>query len=388
MSRSAVFLDEMGIGPQWRLRNAAPAMFDEDAEADGLDADAIVYAGEAAGAPAAEAVAAAPKAAATAPAALANELAPVAASPARTPSAGQPPAAANADEDSTAWFDEAPAVPPPAAGARPQAAAQAPGAPQRPPAGMSAPAAPAQQRAAAQPPAARPPAAHPAADGIGDESTAWFDDVPAGMVPVARAAPPAPFDDNAVRGPVSAEAIANMDWSALRAAVQTCTRCELCETRKAAVPGRGDAHAQWLVLATAPNEEDESQQRPVSAEPGQLLDNMLKAISLAPEEDAYVTTLVKCRPPADRPPNPDELSSCRPYLQRELELAGTRAILTLGHTAGKGLLGAAARGKVLRHDGIPTVATYHPADLLRKPEDKARAWADLCLAKAAHAGRA
>ncbi|MNR51861.1 Uracil DNA glycosylase superfamily protein [compost metagenome] len=102
---------------------------------------------------------------------------------------------------------------------------------------------------------------------------------------------------------------------------------------------------------------------------------------------------MKCRPPAaedggDSLPTPEQLAACRPYLQRELELAGSRMILTLGHTAGKGLLGAAARGKVLRYDGIPTIATYHPADLLRKPADKAKAWSDLCLAKAAHAGRA
>jgi DNA polymerase len=183
-----------------------------------------------------------------------------------------------------------------------------------------------------------------------------------------------------------------MDWTALQAAVKSCTRCDLCHSRKAAVPGRGDANAQWLVLGAAPTAADEDQQRSIAADPGQLLDNMLKAIGVATDEDAYVTTLVKCRPTtadgADRLPTADELSACRPYLERELELAGTRIILTLGHTAGKGLLGGAARGKVLRYDGIPTIATYHPADLLRKPEDKAKAWSDLCLAKAAHAGRA
>jgi DNA polymerase len=184
-----------------------------------------------------------------------------------------------------------------------------------------------------------------------------------------------------------------MDWATLQAAVATCTRCDLCHSRLAAVPGRGDPHAQWLVLGTAPSSADEQEVRSITGEAGQLLDNMLKAIALTPDEDAYVTTLVKCRPPAaedgsDSLPNPEQLAACRPYLQRELELAGSRMIVTLGHTAGKGLLGAAARGKVLRYDGIPTVATYHPADLLRKPADKAKAWSDLCLAKAAHAGRA
>lgn len=182
---------------------------------------------------------------------------------------------------------------------------------------------------------------------------------------------------------VSAAAIARMDWPALRAAVHACTRCGLCRERGAAVPGRGPAQAPWLVLGTAPAADDEAQARPLAGAPGQLLDNMLKAIAVAPEQDAYVTTLVKCRPPGDRAPTADEMAACRPYLEREIALAGTRAVVTLGHTAAKGLLGAAARGKVLRLQQIPVVATYHPADLLRKPADKARAWADLCLARSA-----
>ncbi|MRV73944.1 hypothetical protein GJ700_19740 [Duganella sp. FT92W] len=179
-----------------------------------------------------------------------------------------------------------------------------------------------------------------------------------------------------------------MDWPALRAAVQSCTRCTLCQERSAAVPGRGGDSAPWLVLATAPNGDDEAQGRPLAGAPGQLLDNMLKAIQVVPDKDAYVATLVKCRPQGDRAPTADELAACRPYLERELALAGSRAIVTLGHTAGKALLGAAARGKVVRLEQIPVVATYHPADLLRKPEDKARAWADLCLARSAFDGRA
>jgi uracil-DNA glycosylase family 4 len=182
--------------------------------------------------------------------------------------------------------------------------------------------------------------------------------------------------------------IARMDWPALRSAVQGCTRCALSRERRAAVPGRGGERAPWLVLAAAPAVEDETQVRPLAGAPGQLLDNMLKAISVKAEPEAYVTTLVKCRAQDDRAPGPDVVAACRPYLEREMALAGTRAIVTLGHVAAKGLLGAAARGKVLRLAQIPVVATYHPADLLRKPEDKARAWADLCLARAAFDGGA
>jgi DNA polymerase len=346
MNRSAIFLNEMGVGPQWRLRDAPPAAFsDAPDEPQGQEqtweqAVASISAG------------AAPVVVAAQPEEAVEAI-----------QAATEPVAATMIEAAAPAAPAAPATPP-----APTQAVTAPAPTQAVPAPVATP--------AVAPIAARPPVS---AD---DASTAWFDDAPAApaaVVPVTR-------------GPVSEPGIADMDWTALQAAVKSCTRCDLCHSRKAAVPGRGDANAQWLVLGTAPTAADEDQQRSIAADPGQLLDNMLKAIGVTTDEDAYVTTLVKCRPTtadgADRLPTADELSACRPYLERELELAGTRIILTLGHTAGKGLLGGAARGKVLRYDGIPTIATYHPADLLRKPEDKAKAWSDLCLAKAAHAGRA
>jgi DNA polymerase len=335
MNRSAIFLNEMGVGPQWRLRDAPPA-----------------------------AVSDAPEEAQEQEQTWEQAVASIAADAAPVVVAAQPEEAVEAIPAASMIEAAAPA---------PVQAFTAPAAPPAPAQAVPAPVA----TPAVAPIAARPPTS---AD---DESTAWFDDAPA-------AAPPAVAP--VARGPVSEPGIPDMDWTALQAAVKSCTRCDLCHSRKAAVPGRGDAIAQWLVLGTAPTAADEDQQRSIAGDPGQLLDNMLKAIGVATDEDAYVTTLVKCRPTtadgADRLPTADELSACRPYLERELELAGTRIILTLGHTAGKGLLGGAARGKVLRYDGIPTIATYHPADLLRKPEDKAKAWSDLCLAKAAHAGRA
>jgi len=365
MNRNEVFLQEIGVGVQWRLRNPAPAegeayagdgvgeVTEDGGAAESVDLAAAVmaaYAGH--------------EAAAVRREAPAPALAPAPQAPAMQPPAAQPPAARpapGAASDDTAWFDDAPlpATPPPVVTKSPAKPVQA--APSRPPA------------AGAEEP----------------ESTAWFDDVP---VPAVT---PAPASAAARAQQAAGQQIADMDWTALQAAVSTCTRCDLCHSRQAAVPGRGDPHAQWLVLGTAPTAADEQEVRAITGEAGQLLDNMLKAIALTPDEDAYVTTLVKCRPPAaqdgsgsDSLPTPEQLAACRPYLQRELELAGSRMILTLGHTAGKGLLGAAARGKVLRYDGIPTIATYHPADLLRKPADKAKAWSDLCLAKAAHAGRA
>ena len=361
MNRNEVFLQEIGVGVQWRLRNPAPGAAEPYAGDDPavvaeagepVDLAAAVMAAYAAHEPAAAQPPSAQPHAAQPPV-VQPVVQPVAQAPAVQPPAARPAPGSAADD--TAWFDDAPlpATPPPVVTKSPAKPVQA--APSRPPA------------AGAEEP----------------ESTAWFDDVP---VPVAA---PAPASARAQAG----QQIADMDWGALQAAVSTCTRCDLCLSRQAAVPGRGDPHAQWLVLGTAPAAADEQEVRAITGEAGQLLENMLTAIALTPDEDAYVTTLVKCRPPpapdgGDSLPTPEQLAACRPYLQRELELAGSRMILTLGHTAGKGLLGAAARGKVLRYDGIPTIATYHPADLLRKPADKAKAWSDLCLAKAAHAGRA
>ncbi len=246
-------------------------------------------------------------------------------------------------------------------------------------------AAAAQPTAAAVPP---PPAAAPptSAAALADDSTAWFDDVPVPPSSTPAAAPAAR------RAPVSDEAIADMDWTALQAAVTSCTRCPLSETRRAAINGRGAHSARWIAITPSPSEQDEEAGEPVSGEAGQLLNNMLKAIELKPESDVYIATLVKCRPStpdgADRLPSSDEVIACRPFLDRELALTGATMAMTFGQFAAKGLMmGPAARGKVMHYGAnqLPVVATYHPDDLLRKPEDKAKAWGDLCLAKASHA---
>ena len=177
-----------------------------------------------------------------------------------------------------------------------------------------------------------------------------------------------------------------MDWPELQAAVSSCTRCTLCETRVAAVNGRGAENAGWIAIAGAPSPADEQDVQAVTGEAGQLLHNMLKAIELKPETEVYITNVVKCRPPA-RNPTGEEVLACRPYLDRELALTGATMAMTFGQFAAKGLMmGPAARGKVMHYGAnhLPVVATYHPDDLLSKPEDKAKAWADLCLAKASH----
>lgn len=346
-TRSAAFLHEMGIGVQWQLRHASQAQ--DEAAAD---------------TPAPEAMPAQPTAAAQAVAPLMPATQP-ATHPAQAADVQRIASLEQAADGQQAAPPSQFAAAAPAASA-PQAVASPPVSVPQPPRAEAVP-----QRAAAAPPAAA----------IDDESTAWFDDAP---VPPPAAAP-------ARTAPVSDAAIAQMDWEALQAAVTTCTRCPLCATRRAAVPGRGAENARWIAIAAAPTQADEQAGAAISGDAGQLLNNMLKAIALRPEQDVYVATLVKCRPAtadgADRAPSAEEVVACRPFLDRELALTGATMAMTFGQFAARGLMmGAAARGKVMRYGAseLPVVATYHPDDLLRKPEDKAKAWADLCLARSSH----
>ena len=347
--RSAVFLEEMGVGPQWSRRHLPQA------EAQAEPIEALAGAAVEDEAPAMQSAA---SFAAAVMAAVADDL-PVAAAAAIAAVPAAPPvvAPARAAEVAALPYDDAPE----------HASASVP---------ASAPVA---EAAPASVPARAPAAAAPtmpADDADGADSTAWFDDAPT----PARAAP------------IADEAIAVLDWAGLKQAIASCTRCDLCATRRGTVPGRGEGSVGWVAIGAAPSRLDEKENRAVTGDGGQLLANMLKAIALAPDSDVHVTNLVKCRPTdadgADRRPTHDEVAACRPFLERELVLSGAAMVLTLGQAAAKGLLGAAARGQVLRYGALPVVATYHPEDLLRRPEDKAKAWADLCLAKAAHAGEA
>jgi DNA polymerase len=253
-------------------------------------------------------------------------------------------------------------------------------------------------RAAAVPDMAAAPAAMPAAmaAAIPAVSSAVMPAVMAAPMPVAiQAAAPAP----APATPVSAQAISAMDWTELAFAAASCTRCDLCHGRSKAVFGRGARDAALIVLGSAPSSADEEAGAPLCGAPGQLLDNMLLAIGLAPA-DVYVTSLVKCR--AAAAPTPEQLSACRPYLERELALlAQGRTLLALGQPAARSLLGpalpsAALRGTAHRWGAFAVVATLHPEDMLKgqaqgqgvttgMAEDKAKAWADLCVARGAHA---
>jgi uracil-DNA glycosylase family 4 len=180
--------------------------------------------------------------------------------------------------------------------------------------------------------------------------------------------------------------LAAMDWDQLAAAVAACRQCRLGETRKQAVLGVGDRNADWLFVGEGPGAEEDERGEPFVGQAGKLLDNMLAAIGLKRGEDVYIANAVKCRPPENRTPAPDEAAACRPYLERQIELIQPKLIVALGRPAAQTLLQvevkiAAARGKLHDYRGIPLIVTYHPAYLLRTLPDKAKAWEDLCFMK-------
>jgi DNA polymerase len=194
----------------------------------------------------------------------------------------------------------------------------------------------------------------------------------------------APHDERAA-------AIARMDWEALRQAVAACTACPLHATRKQAVLGVGDIHADWLFIGEGPGAEEDERGEPFVGQAGKLLDAMLAAIGLRRGENVYIANVVKCRPPNNRTPDAAETAACWPFLARQIELIQPKLIVCLGKPAAQTLLAqevtiARVRGSVHDYAGIPLIVTYHPAYLLRNLPDKAKAWEDLCLMRRTMAG--
>jgi DNA polymerase len=209
------------------------------------------------------------------------------------------------------------------------------------------------------------------------------------VVPVAAPQPVA-LPADAVPLPAGVD---QMDWEALQATVAQCRACGLCQSRKNTVFGVGDRSAQWMVIGEAPGENEDLQGEPFVGQAGKLLDNMLAAIGLSRgaqgtqegRSGVYIANTLKCRPPGNRNPEPVELQTCAPYLVRQVALVQPQIILAMGRFAVQSLLQTTEpigklRGRVHQVQGVPVVVTYHPAYLLRNPADKAKAWADLCLA--------
>jgi DNA polymerase len=191
-----------------------------------------------------------------------------------------------------------------------------------------------------------------------------------------------------VHGQVQGQEGANiqeMDWTQLKAKVAGCIDCKLRAGCRQTVFGVGDENADWLLVGEAPGAEEDRLGEPFVGQAGKLLDNMLAAISLGRGENVYIANVLKCRPPGNRNPEPDEVEKCLPHLLRQIGLIQPRLILAMGRFAAQALLGtdatiASLRRRVHRYAGVPLVVTYHPAYLLRNLPDKAKAWEDLRFA--------
>jgi DNA polymerase len=188
-----------------------------------------------------------------------------------------------------------------------------------------------------------------------------------------------------------AGAIADMDWQQLQASVAACTACGLCKSRSNTVFGVGNPAADWLVVGEAPGADEDRQGEPFVGQAGKLLDAMLESVERSRQQNVYILNTLKCRPPQNRNPNPEELALCAPYLHRQIALIQPKVIFAVGRFAVQALLGkeasiASLRGQ--RHDyrGIPVVVSYHPAYLLRNMPDKIKAWQDLLLTRRILAG--
>ncbi|MBP7567392.1 MAG: uracil-DNA glycosylase [Burkholderiaceae bacterium] len=227
-----------------------------------------------------------------------------------------------------------------------------------------------------------PPVAHPLAA-----------PAPAMRTPGPVSAPIAPVPVRAATEARRPTGIENMSWPALEAAVAGCTACKLCERRRNTVFGVGQPpalpgaapRADWMIIGEAPGENEDLQGEPFVGQAGRLLDNMLRAMGLARERNVFIANVLKCRPPGNRNPEPEEVAQCEPYLMRQVELVQPRVILAMGRFAVQSLLRTQEpigrlRGRPHQYQGVPVIVTYHPAYLLRNLPDKAKAWADLCLA--------
>jgi len=184
----------------------------------------------------------------------------------------------------------------------------------------------------------------------------------------------------------AAAASAPSGWIELKQAVPACTACGLHQSRTQTVFGVGDENADWMLIGEAPGAEEDRLGEPFVGQAGKLLDNMLSAIGLRRGENVYIANVLKCRPPGNRNPQPDEVAKCTPFLRQQIALIQPKLIVAMGRFAAQTLLAsdasiASLRGRVYRYEGVPLIVTYHPAYLLRNLPDKAKAWADLAFAR-------
>lgn len=205
-------------------------------------------------------------------------------------------------------------------------------------------------------------------------------------VPVEEKPAESKSDCDAVLRQAETSQTLSVNWSDLKQNVRDCTACKLRAGCTQTVFGVGDENADWLFIGEGPGADEDAQGEPFVGQAGKLLDNMLAAIQLKRGNNVYIANIVKCRPPSNRTPEPDEIATCLPYLQQQIALIKPKLIVALGKTAATSLLGREAtlgslRGAVHDYQGVPLIVTYHPAYLLRSPAEKAKAWQDLCFAR-------
>jgi len=189
-----------------------------------------------------------------------------------------------------------------------------------------------------------------------------------------------------IRQPVSAPTVvedseAKTLLDDLRAIAVICEKCRLAKSRTQVVYGVGNPNADLMFIGEAPGRDEDLKGEPFVGRAGQLLTDIIKAMKLT-RDDVYIANVIKCRPPENRNPEPDELDACRPYIERQVEIIQPKVIVTLGRFALQSLTGKAygissARGNWLEYNGVKVMPTYHPAYLLRTPSAKKEVWADM-----------
>lgn len=182
--------------------------------------------------------------------------------------------------------------------------------------------------------------------------------------------------------------LAQESWEALESRVRGCTVCtQLAAARTQTVFGVGDPAARWFFVGEAPGAEEDRRGEPFVGRAGQLLDNMLAALGIDRTREVFIANVLKCRPPGNRDPRPEEAVACRGFLDRQIALIQPQVIVALGRIAAQSLLDSdeplgRLRSRQHRYQEVPLIVTYHPAYLLRRPMDKAKSWQDLLQARA------
>lgn len=231
------------------------------------------------------------------------------------------------------------------------------------------------------------------AAGAGSEESRAADSASGGVAASGAVAGPRAAGANAfVQPPATGAAadgltlpqIASADYEALREMALTCTRCRLSDERRQVVFSDGNPSGRLMVVGEAPGAREDATGLPFVGQAGKLLDLMLAAVGLSRKDSVYICNVLKCRPPGNRNPLPDEIDSCAPLLKRQIELVAPEVLLAAGSFAAQWLTATTRplgklRGEVYSYQGVPLVVTYHPAALLRNPGWNRLCWDDLQL---------